>query len=492
MTTQITITGTSLIPSVLVLEIKNPYLRTYKTYRIRAGQTIQLDDNYPGQRDEPAIQQALSRGYITIYPPEDELEAEPQGQVSPLLVNKGSILVQPSPKVVGIDNKEGKVFLAYNSAYQVEVYKYIRKRAGRHKKRSGLGISTESQSSSYGSSNSTEILGEGGDFPEFSTSSDVSSISTSSDNSDISSISSHPNDENALNFNFNYDEGTVEVEGFINRSDPRDSLVIPNEILRYGRYWPVVSIGAGAFTGSHHLNQVILPSGLIQIKNYAFYDCENLFFVNFTSLRFLESIGKRAFYGNPFASRNWGIVTFPPSLKTIGEEAFTYRQINTIYFTGNIREIGHAAFLQHDPWRLSSVNFGHSFSAPIVGSGAFSGRFMPNVFYCSGATGFTETWAGCKTYPRDCGWMNFESSSSSMEIEEIYPIHNGKRYKPYAILPKKASEWQIPLTWASKRRYFKFGLINVATGARTMLDSQTVFMPSKNEDHKGSKLLLLG
>ena len=44
----------------------------------------------------------------------------------------------------------------------------------------------------------------------------------------------------------------------------------------------------------------------------------------------------------------------------------------------------------------------------------------------------------------------------------------------------------------SKRRYFKFGLINVATGARTMLDSQTVFMPSKNEDHKGSKLLLLG
>lgn len=382
MTTQITITGTNLIPNILVLEIKNPYLRTYKTYKIRAGQTIQLDDNYAGQRDEPAIQQALSNGYITIYPPEDELEAEPQGQVAPLLVNKGSILVQPSPKVVGIDNKEGKVFLAYNSAYQVEVYKYIRKRSGRHIKRKNE-YSGESSSSYW-----DERLRSS------SESSDLSYPYPKSSSSDLSSKSTY-----GIIDNFTiYNAGTFSVNGLWTKRV--ESLLLDGYSYYYWR-----KVGND--------NLIIAP-----VHN--------------------PTIGSVEWWILNQSNPNDIILLYVSQAFVVGKHL--------------------------DPTDLQYSKRDGQFPVPIAYPGTGDRSSSSSV----------------------------SLDSSSMEIEEIYPVHNGKRYKPYAILPKRASEWQIPLTWASKRRYFKFGLVNVATGARTMLDSQTVFMPSKNEDHRGSKLLLLG
>ena len=103
------------------------------------------------------------------------------------------------------------------------------------------------------------------------------------------------------------------------------SIEIPDTVRR---------IDHGCFAHCEHLKRVVLPEGLEEIDDLAFFDCKELEEVVFPST--LRRIGKRAFaYCENLAS-----VTIPAGVETIDEEAFiSCRQLRTVRMEGNATEL---------------------------------------------------------------------------------------------------------------------------------------------------------
>lgn len=97
------------------------------------------------------------------------------------------------------------------------------------------------------------------------------------------------------------------------------------------------SIGLQAFAKSQKLTSVTFPSSLKRIGEHAFEDCSALTEINLSKVN-LEEIGSSAF-------RDTGLkkVTFPASLKKIAPQAFLNTQLVNVIFPEELQEIGNEA-----------------------------------------------------------------------------------------------------------------------------------------------------
>ena len=134
--------------------------------------------------------------------------------------------------------------------------------------------------------------------------------------------------------------------------------------------------------------EVVIPDTIVNIGNYAFYNCTKLTSVNFKENSKLESINEYAFYGcssltsitipNSVTSiGNYALydcdsltsVTIGDSVKSIGKEAFRdCSSLTSITIPNSVTSIGNYAF-QHCN-SLTSVTIGNSVTS--IGSSAFS------------------------------------------------------------------------------------------------------------------------
>ena len=200
----------------------------------------------------------------------------------------------------------------------------------------------------------------------------------------------------------NFGEGfTIIPEGFLMQGCTVTTLNLPESVTKIGQdafsrceYLTTINFGSNlkeiglcAFSQCHHLEHVDFPSSLTTIREGAFADCaletvsipdnvslieEGAFVVNpiktflgkfatadnkalicnNTLVAFIKNgyvsyeipegvnkIGKYAFYGVPLQN-----VTFPSSLKTINEEAFSHTQMTDIVITEGVEYIGRCAF----------------------------------------------------------------------------------------------------------------------------------------------------
>ncbi len=108
---------------------------------------------------------------------------------------------------------------------------------------------------------------------------------------------------------FFLDKGSGTITGFA--GDPKD-LVIPTNLGGYN----VVSIGTGAFSGSHTLETLSIPDGISTISANAFSSCQNLRSVSIGST--VSYIGSRAFADCPALSN----INFEGSPTTVEPDAF--------------------------------------------------------------------------------------------------------------------------------------------------------------------------
>lgn len=86
------------------------------------------------------------------------------------------------------------------------------------------------------------------------------------------------------------------------------------------------------------MTSVTFPSSLKRIGEHAFEDCSALTEINLSKVN-LEEIGSSAF-------RDTGLkkVTFPASLKKIAPQAFLNTQLVNVIFPEELQEIGNEAF----------------------------------------------------------------------------------------------------------------------------------------------------
>ena len=130
-------------------------------------------------------------------------------------------------------------------------------------------------------------------------------------------------------------DGTIEI---VKYNGKRRYLTIPDTIN--GQI--VSSIGAGAFNYNSRLREVILPTGLVYIKDEAFSNVSNLRKVTFTGNQLIE-IGSKSFEKCKTLTK----ISLPDSLKIIGEGAFaecsTLSEIE-ITQNSNLLNVGKLAF----------------------------------------------------------------------------------------------------------------------------------------------------
>lgn len=133
-------------------------------------------------------------------------------------------------------------------------------------------------------------------------------------------MSAHDFEVDGIYYNITSSEDlTVEVTykgSTINSGVYHGYVVIPENIVYNGSNYEVTGIGAHAFDYCISLINVIIPSSVTSIGNYAFYGCG----VNFTKITIpnsVTSIGDYAFYGCDFTE-----VIIPNSVTSIGGYAF--------------------------------------------------------------------------------------------------------------------------------------------------------------------------
>ena len=114
------------------------------------------------------------------------------------------------------------------------------------------------------------------------------------------------------------------------------------------------SIGRNAFSKCYDLEKVIVPKSVTAIEAGAFMDCQNLKSIRFagnTKISFGKSVFQHTRLSSltipegteslpeKFAySSSLTKVTIPVSVKTIGENAFTYGSLGQITFKGTVAQ----------------------------------------------------------------------------------------------------------------------------------------------------------
>ena len=97
---------------------------------------------------------------------------------------------------------------------------------------------------------------------------------------------------------------------------------VPGDLVRAQVHPSVAVIPAMAFYNCKKLEEIDLCGGLTEIRNYAFYGCSSLKYVNIPST--IKTIGAMAFFVAPLQTLH-----LPDSIESIGNHAFAHRSIPT-------------------------------------------------------------------------------------------------------------------------------------------------------------------
>ena len=204
------------------------------------------------------------------------------------------------------------------------------------------------------------------------------------------------------------DEATVIQDGSYKQLT---EVAIPATATLGGKSYKVTAIGHNAFRECYFLNSLTLPSGLVSIGNYSFFNTgvEEIAFPNT-----LKSIGESAF------EWCWQItdVALPENLESVGPYAFYYMQnLQKVVLPSTIQTIGDGAFLSNQ--NLISVE-SHITEPFDVSESVFAGSLSwdetnyVNIYSPSSAKLYVP--AGTKPkYVAAKGWNWFAS------IEEMEP-----------------------------------------------------------------------
>ena len=151
----------------------------------------------------------------------------------------------------------------------------------------------------------------------------------------------------------------------------------------------VHSIGDSAFAHCPNLNKISIPNSITNIGTEAFYDCTSLAIVAIPHS--VRTIGDNAFaYCSSLTS-----ITITNGASTIGEYAF-YACSNLVGITipASVRSLGELAFANC----INLTNIAFEGDAPTADSTAFSGDNLATVYYLTGTTGWSGTFAGLSAY----------------------------------------------------------------------------------------------
>ena len=159
--------------------------------------------------------------------------------------------------------------------------------------------------------------------------------------------------------------GQVICLGFA-QGTTKESVEIPDQVAKDGRYYNVIQISDNAFEGKTVIKYLYIGKFVNRIANYAFYGCSNIQSITFSES--LTSIGFYAFYN---CSKLTSLV-IPNTVNTIGEGAFSgcsQLQSITLPFVGNKKATASAS---------ASTLFGF-----IFGTSSYSGGTSTYQYYSS-------------------------------------------------------------------------------------------------------------
>ena len=176
----------------------------------------------------------------------------------------------------------------------------------------------------------------------------------------------------------------------------------------------VTSIGSSAFHGCSRLTSVTIPDGVVTLGEYVFQYCSAL--TNVTFGEGLVSIGDYAFDGADLLTS----IVVPDSVTTIGEGAFFIHGLTHVTLGSGVTNLGPSAFGSSGPGAPCSVFF--KGNAPTADSSLFrwsipllsSGERPVTVYYLSGATGWSNSFAGRPTVKLNSP-PQFESTPDGFE-----------------------------------------------------------------------------
>jgi hypothetical protein len=173
----------------------------------------------------------------------------------------------------------------------------------------------------------------------------------------------------------------------------------------------VTSIGGYAFSICIGLQTVLIPNGVTNIGDWAFYEC------GLESLSLpdgLESIGTGAFY---LANSLRDSITIPASVSSIGSSAFTGMNVTNFYFQGNAPGVG-------NDWSV------------------FAEDYNATVYFPAGATGWGQMFDGvpaalCESCPaiENISWntpspMAFGDALGPTELDAAATVPGTFVYSP--------------------------------------------------------------
>lgn len=129
----------------------------------------------------------------------------------------------------------------------------------------------------------------------------------------------------------------------------------------------ITSCGTSLFEKCSSLKHVVVPAGMTNVSEKEFADCISLENVEFCNG--VATIANNAFYGKKLV----GEMTFPSSIKKIGDRAFYGNEFSAINITRNVESIGKEAFFSGENGNLKSLTL------PYVGQ-TINGGTLGDVF----------------------------------------------------------------------------------------------------------------
>ena len=226
-------------------------------------------------------------------------------------------------------------------------------------------------------------------------------------------------------------------------------LILPEGLKTIG--------GEEAFYGMRGLTTLKLPEGLVEIGTKAFDSCA---LKNITFPSTLRVIGERAFYNNKLNSLKlpeglevigkeafaWCEVSslqLPGSLKVIGEEAFYTHKLNSLTIPAGVERIEHGAFRPNGKATLKKVAF--EGAATELGKGIFGYDDGERDYYYAHRK---EIQANNGQYTYDSSnpdnWIDYYAAESQYDVQELtltcYPGSTADRLYQYNV-KKSYPKW---------------------------------------------------
>jgi uncharacterized repeat protein (TIGR03803 family) len=147
----------------------------------------------------------------------------------------------------------------------------------------------------------------------------------------------------------------------------------------------VTSIGVWAFADCG-LTSVTIPNSVTSIGDYAFA------YSSLASVTIPNSITTIGYFAFTYSS-SLANVTIPDTVTSIGDYAFAYCALTSVTMPNSVTSIGEYAFAYSTS--LTSVYF--EGNAPTAASTVFANESNVTVYYLSGTTGWSSTFAGVPT-----------------------------------------------------------------------------------------------